>query len=1177
MAVATAPEVSSIAIQLKLREEQVHNLVALLDEGCTIPFITRYRKDQTGGLDEEQIRSVAKQLEQHRLLAQRKETILRSIDSQGKLTPELRAQIEDAESIKRLEDLYLPFKPKKQTLASAARDRGLGPLAEEIRSGECQDADARAADFVNPDKSVKTAAEALLGAGHILAESFSEIAELRHKLRLIIQKTGKLVSARTAEEAAPQQAVSKPEQQPAAAAEETKEPIPETAEQTALAATAPPESGAECAASGDKQAKSTATAESSQQTDGTEVATVSPESGADADAKNSDDQQAADAPQSDQAAGKPADASQSESKPPQPATLPAESPQAAKRKVKKQKKQEAKKKQDEKLVRTFQDFFEFSEELATIPPHRILAINRGERAKILKARVDADVEAMQQAVDDAVSMEDHPHKEFLRGCGRDALNRLIFPSLEREFRRELTDESENHAVGVFARNLRSLLLRQPVAGRRVLAIDPGFRSGCKIVAIDEFGKYLENTLIYVTGKGNRRINARLKLAEFIKKHNLNVVVIGNGTACRETESLIAELIAGPKTDELRGPEDEPRQNLVTSEGAASAESNEPAAEGLTTGKEATEPSGEAESSASSPETAKGAASEPLPNSDSAIEGSAQEDSTQAVSPQPAAEPQESSELSVANDEPASTPEAAATEPEKPATELASADGSAVSALPQESKKQESEEKLSQEKTSAKSTGAPNQPAGPRKLSQSEFDLLNDEAVRGVSYSIVNEAGASVYSTSTVGREEFPKLDATVRGAVSIGRRLQDPLSELVKIDPGNIGVGMYQHDVKAKHLRSSLDDVVESCVNFVGVDVNTASVPLLRYVSGLNQLTARRIYEFRSEHGPIKARDQLKEIPGIGEAAFVQSAGFLRISDSENPLDGSWIHPENYETATQVLEKVGAGVEALKDKDNRTALAEKLKTVDAAALADELGVGVLTLQDIMQQMVKPGRDPRDDLPPPVFRREILKLEHLQPGMELSGSVLNVVDFGVFIDIGLKDSGLVHISRISNGYVSSPHDVVSVGDIVKVWVVEVDPQRRRVSLTMIQPGTERPRPERGRKDQQERQSRTEGGGRSGNTKRGGERSSGSGRGGDRSRGGGRPQGRGRKGGRPQPRHDDRPRVFEKKSAKPPAKLSEKMKKGKEPLRTFGQLEQLLKMDDGGKEDTEDKDKKQQDNS
>ncbi len=735
-------DLTPLAPQLGLRLKQVESVVALLDEGNTVPFITRYRKDQTGGLDELQVREVESNVTRLRLLAQRKQAILRSIESQGKLTPRLAAEIEAAESMKRLEDLYLPFKPKKQTLATTARERGLEPLADEILSAaaSCADLDARAADFVNEDRGVPTAADALLGAGHILAERYSERPDLRGKLRAIYTRTGELVTCR--------------------------------------------------ADKGEKEQKSSS---------------------------------------------------------------------------------------------AYRDFFEYTEPLGKVPAHRVLAINRGEKAKALRVKVEAAVPVMQQMMEQLLTPADHPHADFLRGCVRDALTRLILPSLEREVRRELTEKAEVHAVDVFAQNLRNLLLQPPVRKRRVLAIDPGFKSGCKLVALDEFANFLGHVVINITGKADdRRDAARAKLVEMINEYNLNVIAIGNGTACRETEALVAEAIA--------------------------------------------------------------------------------------------------SEL----------------------------------------------------------------------------------AEQNVAYVIVNEAGASVYSTSPVGREEFPDFDATVRGAISIGRRLQDPLSELVKIEPANIGVGMYQHDVKAKHLQASLDAVVESAVNFVGVDVNTASVSLLRYVSGLNQLTARRLFEYRKEHGPFKCRSELKETAGFGEATFVQAAGFLRITDSENPLDTTWIHPESYGTAERVLEQLGFRLEQLRDRQITEQIAAKTAEVDVKSLARELDVGELTLKDILTQLARPGRDPREDLPPPLFKTGILKLEDVTPGMELTGSVLNVVDFGAFIDIGLKDSGLVHVSQLSHRFVGDPHNVVSVGDIVKVWVLGVDSDRRRVSLTMIEPGSQAPSGRRRRK-------------------------------------------------------------------------------------------------------------------
>jgi uncharacterized protein len=730
MGFTTSIDLGSVAHALTLPLERVEHVVRLLDAGNTVPFITRYRKDQTGGLDEEQIRQIETRVGRLRLLAERKQTILRSIEGQGKLSPELAVAIEGANSTKRLEDLYLPFKPKKQSLATLARERKLEPLAKEILSGTlaAADLDIRAKDFVDPDHQVATAADALLGVGHILAEDFSEQADLRERLRRVLKRSGKLVSAKT-----------------------------EIAEQQG---------------------------------------------------------------------------------------------------------------------KEFRDYFEYEEQITKIPPHRILAINRGEKAKMLRVRIDADMDELHRTADEALVPPEHPHAEFLRGCARDALARLVLPSLEREIRRELTENAETHAVGVFAKNLRNLLLQPPVRGRRVLAVDPGFKSGCKLAVLDEFGGLVDHAVVHLIGKAEKKAEARAKMVELIKAHNVSAAALGNGTACRETEQVLAELVA---------------------------------------------------------------------------------------------------------------------------------------------------------------------------------EELKDD---GVAYVIVNEAGASVYSTSPIGREEFPNYDATLRGAISIGRRMQDPLSELVKIDPANIGVGLYQHDVKAKHLRTSLDAVVESCVNYVGVDLNSASPALLRYVSGLNQLTARRVYDHRSANGPFKSREQLKEISGFGEATFVQAAGFLRISDGENPLDGTWIHPESYEVARRVLDKLGCSPAELTKKEAIAELAQKAAALNLDELAAELNVGPLLLKDIVVQLTRPGRDPREDLPSPIFKRGILKLEDLTPGMELFGAVLNVVDFGAFVDIGLHDSGLVHVSQMANRYIRDPHEVVAVGDIIKVWVLEIDKSRRRVSLTMIAPGTRR---------------------------------------------------------------------------------------------------------------------------
>jgi len=1033
---------------------QIQATVELLDEGNTVPFITRYRKDQTGGLDEEQIREIQSRLAKMRLLADRKQTILRSIDSQGKLTEKLAKQILAATTPKRLEDLYLPFKPKKQTLATLARSRGLEALAREILEAvpTCLDLDARAADFVSTDRQVPTAADALLGAGHILAEQISEQAELRGRLREVLQRTGVLVSSRLPVEEKPQPergsksvadaAVAPPA--PMATSPASEPAMESTAEtpavETSVVETPAIETPAVESAVVETPVVETPTVETpavetpavemppaptfelaldlasliSQAMSSDEPATkpaaeLTPEPVAESTREPATD--AAVAPVSNDETDSPATADSPES-PAAPANAaPAPVIAAAQRKLARQqaklamqKKRELKKKKiEEKKIKDFQDYFDFRDEIKRIPPHRVLAINRGERARVLRVRIESDLQAMTAALEEMLVPPEHPHADYLRGCARDALARLILPSLEREVRRELTDHAEAHAVGVFAKNLRNLFLQPPVHNHRLLAVDPGFRSGCKLAALDEFGNLLGQGVIYLVGKPDRNGEARQKVLDMMEKHQLTVVVIGNGTACRHTENFFADLI--------------------------------------------------------------------------------------------------------------------------------------------------------------------------------EKELKD----KGVAYVIVNEAGASVYSTSRIGREEFPQYDATLRGAISIGRRLQDPLSELVKIDPANIGVGLYQHDVKAKHLRTSLDDVVESCVNFVGVDVNTASPALLRYVSGLNQLTARRLYEYRREHGPFRNREQLREVPGLGEATFVQAVGFLKIPGGDNPLDATWIHPESYLAANEALGRLGGSAADLREKETAAALAERIAQVDRESLAHELSVGLLTLNDILTQLARPGRDPREDLPAPVFKRGVIKLEDLAAGMELTGTVLNVVDFGCFVDIGMHDSGLVHVSRLADKYVRDPHDVVAVGDIVKVWVVEIDKERRRVSLTMVRPGSERPKyPQRGTRPSQGRPA-GEGGASEGENRPqqrpprpagqqrpprpAGQQGSArpprpegqqrpprpDGQRPPRSGGEGRPprpQGRGRP-----PYEQHRPIQQPRPAPKPVIPITEAMKKGEEPLRTFSDLMQF----------------------
>lgn len=829
-AITAVIDLGLIAQRLGFPVAAVQSTVELLDAGNTVPFITRYRRDQTGGLDEQQIRLIAEAVARARQLADRKQTILRTIQGQGRLAPALESRIVAAESTKKLEDLYLPFKPRKLSLAEVARQRKLEPLAREILAADpaAANLDLRAADFVDADAQVATVADVLLGVGHIIAHEFSERADLRQRLREILYRSAHLKSQRVESEG---KALSKEEKH-------------------------------------------------------------------------------------------------------------------------------------------YRDYFDYGEHIQRVPPHRLLAINRGERARLLKVRIEGPADEMQAVADELLVPAGHPHGEVLKACARDALARLILPSLEREIRREMTDVCESHAVHVFARNLRNLLLQSPVPGRRVLALDPGFKSGCKAAVIDECGTPLDHAVLHVVGKQEKRSAAAAKVVELVRNHACTVVAIGNGAAARETENLVADLVAGDLKD------------------------------------------------------------------------------------------------------------------------------------------------------------------------------------LDVGYAIVNEAGASVYSTSQFGREELPGHEASIRGAISIGRRLQDPLSELVKIEPANIGVGLYQHDVKARHLHASLDDVVESCVNYVGVDVNTASPALLRRVSGFNQATAKNFHEWRTKNGPFTSRQQFLEVPGFGEAAYVQAVGFLKIPGGTNPFDSTWIHPESYPVAEQVLERLGGSVADLASRSQAEALAEKAAAVDLDSLARELGVGRLLLADIVEQLARPGRDPREDLPKPFFKKGVLKLEDLAVGMELMGSVLNVVDFGAFVDIGLHDSGLVHLSQLSSQYVRDPHDFVSVGQIVSVWVLELDKARRRVSLTMIPPA-ERERQQRleeARREQKERKARRA----------------------EQPQQTAQPTERPPRPPRPQRQRDQRhersarqpePRVYVSKPKAPPAEISKEMRDGKEPLRTFGDLMQFFEKKNG----------------
>ncbi|MCL2306065.1 MAG: helix-hairpin-helix domain-containing protein [Planctomycetaceae bacterium] len=1010
-----------IARDLSLPFEKVQPVVNLLDEGHPVPFIARYRKDQTGNLEEEEIRAIQSELQTQRSLAERKQTILRTIESLGKLTPELEQKIRDVKSTKRLEDLYLPYKPKRQTLASLAKSRGLEPLALEIldASPNIADFDQRVSEFINEDKEVKTAADALLGAGHIISEIFSEKIELRSQIREIVQRTGVLATQKIStkkEEAESTSATEKtkkprrrrerkPKEQ---TAEQTADGSQQTAEQTVETVIVEPvvETLAESefpdhsgAGGGEPEE------DGSQQTaDGREevasenhspeapenVESVAeagdlpsavchlPSAEPDSDVVSQEFQQWKDRQKEQE---KPVVKSQNQVK-------------KKKQTEKKKEKEGGRPKRQDNFERLFQDYFNFSQEVKKLQPHRVLAINRGERARVLRVRLDTDFAAVDSATKEICVPKEHPQADYLAGCARDAVERLIMPTLEREVHNDLTDNAEKHAVRVFARNLRNLLLQPPLRRKKVLAMDPGFKQGCKIVALDEFGNVLDHAIIHLTSGSEKRSAAEAKTVELIQKFQIHVIAIGNGTGCRETEEFVSKIIA---------------DHFTAKEGA---------------------------------------------------------------------------------------------EEQPPFTDIA--------------------------------------------------------------YVITNEAGASVYSASPLAKEEFPDYDILLRGAISIGRRLQDPLNELVKVEPVSLGVGMYQHDLKAKHLRDALNDVVESCVNYVGVDLNTATPAILRYVSGLNQLTAKRVYEYRVENGPFKTREDLKKVPGLGEVAFTHCAGFLRISDGSNPLDATWIHPEMYDAATKILEFLGFTVEDLRVPEKVKEIAAKSKTVDCAAQSEKLGIGPHTIYDILGQLAKPGRDPREELPPPIFKKGILKMEDIQPDMELSGTILNVVDFGAFVDIGLHESGLIHISHLADRYVKDAHDHVSAGDVVRVWVVSADRERGRISLTMIPPGTQKSfetRQDRGGGGHRPRRDR-EGGGeqkphenRSKDSrdkpKEGGRREF---SGDKRDRDKGRDGGRGRGGGG---RYDGKPKSYvSAPQEKVLAPISENMKKGKEPLRSFGDLAQLF---------------------
>jgi protein Tex len=928
----SSPECSRIAQDLQIRKVQVESVVQLLDEGNTVPFITRYRKERTGGLQEDYIRQIQSRVNFLRQLHDRKQTILKSIEHQGKLTDELRHAILEADTLRRLEDLYLPYKPKKRSLAATARERGLEPLALAIWHSDpaVGTLDELLPALINPEKELKTVEDVRTGVGHILAEMTAEAAEVRAPLRAFLWETGKVAAAKSDKLPEGQGldykdyfqftesarhipahrilALNRGEKEGALKLQldYPKDKVQEVG-LYALAdllfkkvGQAPPPAPAPAAAP-------------------PQPAAVAPTETA-----------------STPTGGEPIAPAPSAETPPPPAETSAPAPESS-------------------------------------PPAAAPAAPAEPAPLVAAMEPKAPVSMTGEPLAPGCEFRT-PHGALLKAVLDDALTRLLLPSLEREIRHELTDEAEGHAVAVFARNLRSLLLQPPLRGRRVLAVDPGFRTGCKIAALDEHGNLLDQAVVF------------------------------------------------PFTPPPRKPREKPAPAPTPAVAApiapATAESMPPAAAPPATAAPApTE-------SAPTPEAA------PMLQADPAVVAVA-------VAPAPASD-------SVA----APTAEAPAPSiPEPPA----------APAPP---------DKKAEAKTHLKDLIAKHQlqvvalgnGTGCRETEEIVAELIASDLPE-LSYVVVNEAGASVYSVSQVGREEFPTFDATLRSAISIGRRLQDPLSELVKVDPQSIGVGLYQHDMSRKELKESLDGVVESCVNQVGVDLNTASVPLLRHVSGLNQMVARELVDWRKQHGPYTSREQLLQVAGLGPQRWMQAVGFLKIPQAGNPLDRTWIHPESYGLAEKILGQLGCSAAAFDDAGMQEELRTKLAALNIEEAARALDAGPATVHDVIQALLKPGRDPREDLPPPIFKKGILRLEDLQPGMELKGTVLNVVDFGAFVDIGLKDSGLVHISQLANRYIKSPYEVVAVNDVVSVWVLTVDMERRRVSLTMIAPGTERKPPER----------------------------------------------------------------------------------------------------------------------
>lgn len=711
-----------IADELNVKYKQVENAVNLIDEGNTIPFIARYRKEVTGGLSDEDLRILYERLNYLRNLENRKEEVKNSIEEQGKLTDEIVNALQNAKILAEVEDIYRPYKQKKRTRATVAKEKGLAPLSEALINQDNKvSIEEIAKKFIDPEKGVETVEDAIAGAKDIIAENISDNPTYRKEIKRYCYRDGVIAT-------------------------------------------------------------------------------------------------------------------------------------------------EVNEKDEKEDKATYQMYFDFNEKVNRIPSHRILAINRAEKENAIKLKIQKPEENIIDFIErDVIKDKNSNYANILEDTVEDSFKRLIEPSVEREIRSDLTEKAEEKAIKVFGQNAKQLLMGAPLKGLTVMGFDPAYRTGCKIAVIDETGKLLATTTVYPTEPQNKVEEAKKELKSLIKKYNINMIAIGNGTASRESEKFVVDMI-------------------------------------------------------------------------------------------------------------------------------------------------------------------------------SEID-------QEVYYAIVSEAGASVYSASKLATEEYPDINVSLRGAISIARRLQDPLAELVKIDPKAIGVGQYQHDVNQKKLAESLAGVVEDAVNEVGVDVNTATPSLLSYVSGINKTIANNIVKYRDENGKIMERKELLKVPKLGKVAFEQCAGFIRIFDGKNPLEITAVHPESYEKAEQLLENIGYKKEDLKDLEKLKDIKLKLSGVNIKDMSQKLEIGEMTLKDIIDELSKPGRDPRDEMPKPILCSDVLKFEDLKEGMVLNGTVRNVIDFGAFVDIGVKHDGLVHISELSENYVKNPSDVVSIGDIVKVKVIKIDNDRQKVSLSM----------------------------------------------------------------------------------------------------------------------------------